>query len=153
MNVVEKLVAAKAWTGGAPGIGAGPAFGLGNVKAGDQVLCRAAFRGMHEHTAGMCMSLYEEAFGKTPCTIPTRSRASRTTSCSSTRTVPDKVKGARLGPARKLAAEMVAAAEQAAPAQAGTRAAGGRLSPDRGRGTLAPETSWSSPTATRRPRG
>ena len=113
MNVVEKLVAAKAWTGGAPGIGAGPAFGLGNVKAGDQVLCRAAFRGMHEYTAGMCMSLYEEAFGKTPVHDPDQ------VACFEDHfvlidedTVPDKVKGARLGPARKLAAEMVAAAEE-----------------------------------------
>ena len=113
MNVVEKLVAAKAWTGGAPGQGAGPRFGLGSVKAGDQVLARVAFRGMHEYTAGMCMALYEEAFGKAPVHDPDQ------VACFEDHfvlidedTVPETVKGARLGPARKLAAEMVAAAEE-----------------------------------------
>jgi 3-isopropylmalate/(R)-2-methylmalate dehydratase large subunit len=113
MNVVEKIVAAKAWVGGAPDQGDGPRFGLGHVSAGDQVLCRAAFRGMHEYTAGMCMALYEEAFGKTPVHDPDQ------VACFEDHfvlideaTVPAAVKGARLGPARRLAAEMVEAAEE-----------------------------------------
>ena len=113
MNVVEKIVAAKAWVGGAPDHGDGPQFGLGHVSAGDQVLCRAAFRGMHEYTAGMCMALYEAAFGKTPVHDPDQ------VACFEDHfvlideaTVPAAVKGARLAPARRLAAEMVEAAEE-----------------------------------------
>lgn len=113
MNVVEKIVAQKAWAGGSPADEAGPRFGLPAVGPGDQVLCRAAFRGMHEYTAGMCMALYEQAFGKTPVTDPDQ------VACFEDHfvlidqpTVPDKVKGARLGPARRLAAEMVEAAEE-----------------------------------------
>jgi 3-isopropylmalate/(R)-2-methylmalate dehydratase large subunit len=113
MNVVEKIVAARAWSGGSPADDAGPAFGLSQVGPGDQVLCRAAFRGMHEYTAGMCMALYEKAFGKTPVHDPDQ------VACFEDHfvlidqpTVPDKVKDTRLAPARRLAAEMVAAAEE-----------------------------------------
>ncbi len=113
MNVVEKIVAAQAWTGGSPADGEGPAFGLADVGPGDQVLCRAAFRGMHEYTAGMCMALYEEAFGDTPVHDPDQ------VACFEDHfvligedTVPAKVKAARLEPARQLAAEMVAACEK-----------------------------------------
>jgi 3-isopropylmalate/(R)-2-methylmalate dehydratase large subunit len=113
MNVVEKIVAQKAWAGGSPADEAGPRFGLPAVGPGDQVLARAAFRGMHEYTAGMCMALYEQAFGKTPVTDPDQ------VACFEDHfvlidqpTVPDKVKGARLGPAKRLAAEMVQAAEE-----------------------------------------
>ena len=112
MNVVEKIVAAKAWAGGYPGAGEGPSFGIPSVNPGDQILCRAGFRGMHEYTAGMVMALYEEAFGQVPVKDPDQ--------CASFEdhfvlidepTVPDTVKASRLGPARKLAAEMVAACE------------------------------------------
>lgn len=113
MNVVEKLIAAKAWTGGAPDQGDGPQFGLGQVSPGDQVLCRAAFRGMHEYTAGMCMALYEQEFGKTPVKDPDQ------VACFEDHfvlidepTVPDGVKAKRLAPAKRLAAEMVAACEE-----------------------------------------
>ncbi len=113
MNVVEKLIAAKAWTGGAPDQGDGPQFGLAGVGPGDQVLCRAAFRGMHEYTAGMCMALYEEAFGRAPVKDPDQ------VACFEDHfvlideaTVPQAVKDKRLIPARKLAAEMVAACEE-----------------------------------------
>ncbi len=112
MNVVEKLVAAKAWVGGAPGKGDGPRFGLPQVGPGDQVLCRVGFRGMHEYTAGMCMALYTEAFGKAPVHDPDQ------VACFEDHfvlideaTVPDAVKAARLAPARQLAAEMVEACE------------------------------------------
>jgi 3-isopropylmalate/(R)-2-methylmalate dehydratase large subunit len=113
MNVVEKLIAAKAWTGGAPGQGDGPQFGLGQVSPGDQVLCRAAFRGMHEYTAGMCMALYEQEFGKAPVKDPDQ------VACFEDHfvlidepTVPEGVKAKRLAPAKRLAAEMVAACEE-----------------------------------------
>ena len=63
LSVVEKIIARKAWRGGA-------GFGIASVSAGDQVLCAVAFRGMHEYTAGMCMALYKEAFGMAPVTQP-----------------------------------------------------------------------------------
>ena len=112
MNVVEKIAAARAWGGGRPGEGGGARFGISSVGPGDQVLCRAGFRGMHEYTAGMVMSLYEDAFGKVPVQDPDL--------CASFEdhfvlidedTVPDAVKATRLKPARQLAAEMVAACE------------------------------------------
>ena len=111
MNVVEKIVAARAWSGGRGEAGA--AFGLSSVAPGDQVLCQAAFRGMHEYTAGMCMSLYEQAFGKAPVHDPSQ------VACFEDHfvligedSVPDNVKRARLEPARQLAEEMVAAATE-----------------------------------------
>jgi len=112
LNVVEKIVAARAWGGGRPGEDGGARFGISSVGPGDQVLCRAGFRGMHEYTAGMVMALYEEAFGKVPVQEPDL--------CASFEdhfvlidepTVPDAVKDARLKPARQLAAEMVEACE------------------------------------------
>jgi 3-isopropylmalate/(R)-2-methylmalate dehydratase large subunit len=112
LNVVEKIVAARAWSGGRPGVDGGPKFGISAVAPGDQVLCRAGFRGMHEYTAGMVMALYEEAFGTVPVQDPDQ--------CASFEdhfvlidqpTVPDAVKEARLKPARQLAAEMVKACE------------------------------------------
>jgi hypothetical protein len=53
-------------------------------RLGDQVLCARGFRGMHEYTAGMVMSLYREAWGDGPSCGPSWSPRSRTTSCSST---------------------------------------------------------------------
>lgn len=112
MNVVEKIVARHAWTGGSPADD-GPRFGLASVEPGDQVLCRTGFRGMHEYTAGMCMALYEQAFGEDPVHDPEQ------VACFEDHfvlldhpAVPDRVREARLGPARRLAAEMVAAAER-----------------------------------------
>lgn len=110
MNAVEKIIAAAAWTGRGE---AGPTFGLGAVGPGDQVLCRAGFRGMHEYTAGMCMALYTEAFGAAPVHDPDQ------VACFEDHfvlidhaTVPASVKKARLEPARQLAREMFDAAEQ-----------------------------------------
>ncbi len=113
MNVVEKIIAARGWSGGAPGVEGGPLFGLSEVQPGDQVLCRAGFRGMHEYTAGMVMALYEEAFGKVAVHEPEQ--------CASFEdhfvlidqpSVPDEVKSTRLAPARRLAEEMVEACER-----------------------------------------
>jgi len=113
MNVVEKIVAAQAWTGGGPSTDGGPQFGIGAVGPGDQVLCRVAFRGMHEYTAGMCMALYEEAFGDAQVHDPDQ------VACFEDHfvlidqpTVPDSVKSKRLAPAKRLAAEMVDACEK-----------------------------------------
>jgi 3-isopropylmalate/(R)-2-methylmalate dehydratase large subunit len=112
LNVVEKIVAARAWSGGRPGVDGGPKFGISAVAPGEQVLCRVGFRGMHEYTAGMVMALYEDAFGTVPVQDPDQ--------CASFEdhfvlidqpTVPDAVKDARLKPARQLAAEMVEACE------------------------------------------
>ena len=64
MNCVEKIVARKTWTG------AGQPFGVASVAPGDQVLCEADFRGMHEYTAGMVMALYEQQWGHEPVFNP-----------------------------------------------------------------------------------
>jgi len=112
LNVVEKIIAARSWSGGAPGMNGGPAFGLSDVRPGEQVLCRAGFRGMHEYTAGMVMALYEEAFGTVGVHEPEQ--------CASFEdhfvligeaTVPDAVKSSRQAPAQRLAQEMVEACE------------------------------------------
>jgi 3-isopropylmalate/(R)-2-methylmalate dehydratase large subunit len=110
MNVVEKIIAARAWSGGSPAVGGGPSFGISDVRPGEQVLCRAGFRGMHEYTAGMVMALYEDAFGKVQVHQPEQ--------CASFEdhfvligepTVPEAVKLSRQKPAQRLAAEMVEA--------------------------------------------
>ena len=110
LNVVEKIVARAAWNGA--GADGQPGFGLAEVHPGDQVLCKVAFRGMHEYTTGMCMALYEEAFGKTPVHDPSQ------VACFEDHfpliahaTVPDAVKRARLEPARELTRQMISAAE------------------------------------------
>ncbi len=109
-NVIEKIVAAKAWSGGGE---ADAAFGIGSVRPGDQVLCRAGFRGMHEYTAGMCMALYEDAFGEDPVHDPDQVAAFEDHFVLIDEpSVPDSVKGKRLGPARRLAAEMLDACEK-----------------------------------------
>ena len=107
LNVVEKICAARAWSGGRPGEGAGPQYGISSVAPGDQVLCRAGFRGMHEYTAGMVMALYEDAFGTVPVQDPDQCAAFEDHFVLIDEpTVPDAVKAARLGPAKQLAAEM-----------------------------------------------
>ena len=113
LNAVEKIIAAKAWAGGAPGVAGGPRFGIADVRPGDQVLCKAGFRGMHEYTAGMVMSLYEQAFGQARVEDPDQ------VACFEDHfvlidepSVPAPVKKARLAPARQLAAEMVDACER-----------------------------------------
>ncbi|MEN9786165.1 MAG: hypothetical protein RLZZ299_1429 [Pseudomonadota bacterium] len=106
LNMVEKIIARQAWTG-RPG-----AFGLADVAPGDQVLCAAGFRGVHEYTAGMVMSLYAEAFGDAPLHAPELVAAFEDHFVLIDEpTVPEGVKRARLAPARQLTAEMVAACE------------------------------------------
>ncbi|MCK6505045.1 aconitase family protein [Myxococcota bacterium] len=110
MNVVEKIVAQKAWISGGE---RDARFGLGHVQPGDQVLCRTGFRGMHEYTAGMCMSLYEQAFGEARVHDPDQVAAFEDHFVLIDQpTVPQGVKSARLGPARQLAKEMLDACEK-----------------------------------------
>jgi 3-isopropylmalate/(R)-2-methylmalate dehydratase large subunit len=111
LNCVEKLIAAKAWCGGSPTTG-GARFGVADVRPGDQVLCQAAFRGVHEYTAGMVMALYESEWGRVQVHNPDQVAAFEDHFVLIDEpTVPAGVKKARLGPSRQLTAEMVAACE------------------------------------------
>ena len=101
LNAVEKIIARKAWTGSGPD-------GIAAVSPGDQVLCRTAFRGVHEYTAGMVVSLYREAFGNAPMYAPELVAAFEDHFVLIDEpTVPDNVKRARLAPSRQLTREMV----------------------------------------------
>ncbi len=106
MTCVEKIIARRAY--------GGPARerGLASVQPGDQVLCEAGFRGMHEYTTGMVMHLYAEAWGKAPVVRPDLVAAFEDHFVLlGDETVPADVKTQRLAPARKLTAEMVDACE------------------------------------------
>lgn len=106
LNAVEKIIARKAWTGAA-------ADGIAAVEPGDQVLCRTAFRGVHEYTAGMVVALYREAFGNEPMYAPELVAAFEDHFVLIDQpSVPDNVKRARLAPARQLTKEMVDACEE-----------------------------------------
>src|SRR5690606_13387898 len=63
LNCVEKIIAARTWIGG-------ERHGIAAVAPGDQVLCEVGFRGVHEYTGGMVMSLYEQEWGSTPIKNP-----------------------------------------------------------------------------------
>lgn len=107
MNCVEKIVAKRAWTG------AGKPQGLSAVKPGDQVLCEAGFRGMHEYTGGMVMALYAEEWGQDPVERPEQVAAFEDHFVLIDQpTVPARVKKQRLVPARRLRDEMVEACER-----------------------------------------
>ncbi|MES2644472.1 MAG: aconitase family protein [Myxococcota bacterium] len=105
LNAVEKIIAQKTWTGP-------DTTGVADVRPGDQVLCRAGFRGVHEYTAGMVVALYREAFGDTPMADPDLIAAFEDHFVLIDEpTVPANVKKARLAPARQLTKEMVEACE------------------------------------------
>ena len=107
MNIAEKLVARRVWRG--PDAGEG----IAGVSPGDQVLCRAGFRGMHEYTTGMVMSLYRNEWGDTPVERPEQAAAFEDHFVLIDHpSVPDATKRARLAPAMKLTAEMVQACER-----------------------------------------
>ena len=106
LNSVEKIIARRTWTGAG-------ADGIADVKPGDQVLCRTAFRGVHEYTAGMVVALYREAFGAAPMYAPELVAAFEDHFVLiDEATVPENVKNARLAPARQLTIEMVDACEE-----------------------------------------
>jgi len=105
LNAVEKIIAQKTWT-------SPTTTGVGDVRPGDQVLCRAGFRGVHEYTAGMVVALYREAFGDTPMVDPDLIAAFEDHFVLIDEpTVPANVKKARLAPAQQLTKEMVEACE------------------------------------------
>lgn len=107
MNIAEKIIAAKAWTGH------GRKDGIRGVGPGDQVLARAAFRGMHEYTTGMVVDLYQQEWGDAPMYRPELVAAFEDHFVLiSHDSVPDAVKRMRLAPAMKLTEEMVAACER-----------------------------------------
>jgi len=113
LNAVEKILAARTWTGGSPGDGEGARFGVAELHPGDQVLCKAAFRGVHEYTAGMVMSLYTAAYGDVPVHDPEQVAAFEDHFVLiDHEAVPEGVRRARSGPAHQLAAEMVEACEK-----------------------------------------
>ena len=107
MNILEKITAQRAWRG------PGQPDGLGSVSAGDQVLSRCAFRGVHEYTAGMVVSLYRDEWGTTPMERPELVAAFEDHFVLlSHDAVPASVKNTRLGPALELTAEMVQVCEE-----------------------------------------
>jgi len=107
LNVVEKIIAKTAWRGDGQG------FGMNEVRPGDQVLCAAGFRGMHEYTAGMVMALYHEEWGDAPVHEPGLAAAFEDHFVLLDHpAVPKSVRENRLGPAQRLTVEMVEACEQ-----------------------------------------
>jgi len=107
LNIAEKIIAQRAWTG------PNRPEGLADVQPGDQVLARAGFRGMHEYTTGMVMALYREEWGDTPVNTPEQVAAFEDHFVLIDHpTVPDRVKQARLAPAMRLTEEMVEACER-----------------------------------------
>ena len=106
MNCVEKIIAARTFCG------PGRAAGIASVQPGDQVLCEAGFRGMHEYTTGMVMKLYADEWGDAPILNPELVAAFEDHFVLlDNESVPLKVKNQRLAPARNLTEEMVAACE------------------------------------------
>jgi 3-isopropylmalate/(R)-2-methylmalate dehydratase large subunit len=104
MSCVEKIVASSVWTG------KDRPFGMASVQPGDQVLCRTGFRGMHEYTAGMVMSLYAGEWKDAGVVDPEMVAAFEDHFVLlDAETVPDNVKQQRLAPARRLRDEMVEA--------------------------------------------
>jgi 3-isopropylmalate/(R)-2-methylmalate dehydratase large subunit len=107
MNAVEKIIANKVWRG------AGSGTGVGSVRPGDQVLCEAGFRGVHEYTAGMVMSLYAGEWKDAPVVRPELVAAFEDHFVLIDHdTVPLKVKQQRLAPAKQLTQEMVEVCER-----------------------------------------
>jgi 3-isopropylmalate/(R)-2-methylmalate dehydratase large subunit len=107
MTCIEKIVAKRAWTG------AGKPQGLASVQPGEQVLCEAGFRGVHEYTGGMVMDLYAQEWGNAPVERPDDVAAFEDHFVLIDQpTVPDRVKDQRLVPARRLRDQMVDAAKE-----------------------------------------
>ena len=107
MSCIEKIIAARTFRGtNAPA-------GIASVQPGDQVLCEAGFRGMHEYTTGMVMQLYADEWGQTPIKDPELVAAFEDHFVLlDNDAVPLPVKNQRLAPARNLTDEMVSACER-----------------------------------------
>jgi len=107
MNIAEKIIARHTWSG------PGRPDGIVSVQAGDQVLVRTAFRGMHEYTTGMCVALYREEFGDAPMYRPEMVAAFQDHFVLLPHeAVPESVKKVRLAPAMQLTEEMIEACER-----------------------------------------
>lgn len=107
MSCIEKICARKAWTG------AGKPQGLAAVRPGDQVLCEVGFRGVHEYTGAMVMSLYADEWGQAPLHQPELVAAFEDHFVLiDHETVPQRVRLQRLAPAQQLRDEMVQACER-----------------------------------------
>lgn len=105
MNIAEKIVARRAWTGAEDGIA--------SVRPGDQVLARCGFRGMHEYTTGMVVDLYQQEWGDAPMYEPELVAAFEDHFVLiAHEAVPEVAKKARLAPAMRLTEEMVEAAQK-----------------------------------------
>lgn len=107
MTCIEKIVARKAWRG------KDLPFGVASVEPGDQILCEADFRGMHEYTGGMVMKLYADEWGSAPIHRPELAAAFEDHFVLIDRdTVPLRVKVSRLKSSKKLTQEMIEACER-----------------------------------------
>lgn len=107
MNIAEKLIAARTWTG------KDSEDGVKSVRAGDQVLARCGFRGMHEYTTGMVVDLFRQAWGDAPMDRPELVAAFEDHFVLIAHdAVPAAAKEARLAPAMQLTEEMVQACQR-----------------------------------------
>ena len=107
LNCVEKIIAQSTW------LGQEGQFGIDAVRPGDQVLCHATFRGVHEYTGGMVVALYEDEWGDEPIYDPDNVAAFEDHFVLiDSDTVPLGVKSKRLEPARQLRDEMVQACKK-----------------------------------------
>ncbi|MEE2750707.1 MAG: aconitase family protein [Myxococcota bacterium] len=107
LNCVEKIIAKRTWRG------EGQEEGVASVQPGEQVLCRAGFRGIHEYTAGMVMALYRDEWGNAPVYDTDQVAAFEDHFVLiSHDAVPEAVRSSRLEPAMRLTQEMVDACEE-----------------------------------------
>lgn len=104
MTCAQKIIAKRVYRGPSQ------PDGVPYVHPGEQLLCRAGFRGLHEYTAGMVMHIFKDGFGSAPIHSPEE------VACFEDHfvlldedTVPLPVKNQRLGPARALTQEMLEA--------------------------------------------
>lgn len=104
LNIAEKIIAQRTWRG------PGQPDGIASVSPGDQVLARCGFRGMHEYTTGMVMSLYASAWEDAPMDRPEQVAAFEDHFVLIAHdAVPAFAKKERLASAMQLTDEMVAA--------------------------------------------
>ena len=107
MTCVEKIIATQVWRA------LDADLGVRSVNPGEQVLCAAGFRGMHEYTAGMVMTLYAEEWGDAPVHEPELAAAFEDHFVLlKDDSVPASVKDLRLAPAMRLTDEMVEVCER-----------------------------------------
>lgn len=107
LNCIEKIIARNAWQG------QNQPFGLDAVEPGEQVLCKAGFRGVHEYTGGMVLHLYRQQWGDAPVERPHEVAAFEDHFVLlGDNEVPVNVRSQRLAPAHKMRDEMVAACQK-----------------------------------------